>query len=121
MLSFYSISSIYQELYGTLVIHRSKPTVTMYLLLIQIQGGDPTVTMYLLLIQTQGGDPTVTMYLLLIQIQGGDPTASGKGGQSIWGKPFRDEFKPSLKHAGTSNYMYYHIILLTGVVCINVC
>ena len=26
-------------------------------------------------------------------IQGGDPTASGRGGQSIWGKPFEDEVK----------------------------
>lgn len=25
-------------------------------------------------------------------IQGGDPTASGMGGESIWGKPFEDEF-----------------------------
>ena len=24
-------------------------------------------------------------------IQGGDPTASGRGGESIWGKPFEDE------------------------------
>ncbi len=29
-------------------------------------------------------------------IQGGDPTATGCGGESIWGKPFADEFHPSL-------------------------
>ena len=26
-------------------------------------------------------------------IQGGDPTETGRGGESIWGKPFSDEFK----------------------------
>lgn len=30
-------------------------------------------------------------------IQGGDPTGTGKGGESIWGKPFQDEFDPSLR------------------------
>ncbi|XOB62839.1 peptidylprolyl isomerase [Campylobacterota bacterium DY0563] len=29
-------------------------------------------------------------------IQGGDPTASGRGGESIWGKPFQDEFAPNI-------------------------
>ncbi|HFB53419.1 MAG TPA: peptidylprolyl isomerase [Sulfurimonas autotrophica] len=29
-------------------------------------------------------------------IQGGDPTESGRGGESIWHKPFKDEFKPNL-------------------------
>ena len=30
-------------------------------------------------------------------IQGGDPTGTGKGGQSIWGKPFADEVRSTLK------------------------
>ena len=29
-------------------------------------------------------------------IQGGDPTGTGRGGSSIWGKPFADEFKNSV-------------------------
>lgn len=29
-------------------------------------------------------------------IQGGDPTGTGCGGQSIWGRPFEDEFDPAL-------------------------
>lgn len=31
-------------------------------------------------------------------IQGGDPTGTGMGGESIWGKPFEDEFNPQLRH-----------------------
>ncbi|XP_013789836.1 peptidyl-prolyl cis-trans isomerase-like 2, partial [Limulus polyphemus] len=33
-------------------------------------------------------------------IQGGDPTGTGKGGQSFWGEPFKDEFRPNLSHQG---------------------
>ncbi|MCJ1456802.1 Peptidyl-prolyl cis-trans isomerase cyp8 [Mycoblastus sanguinarius] len=31
-------------------------------------------------------------------LQGGDPTASGKGGQSVWGKNFADEFEGPQSH-----------------------
>ena len=31
-------------------------------------------------------------------IQGGDPTGTGKGGSSIYGKNFKDEIYPDLKH-----------------------
>lgn len=30
-------------------------------------------------------------------VQTGDPTGSGKGGQSIWGSPFSDELRSTLK------------------------
>lgn len=30
-------------------------------------------------------------------IQTGDPSGSGKGGQSIWGNPFADEIRSTLK------------------------
>ncbi len=29
-------------------------------------------------------------------IQGGDPSETGRGGESIWKKPFKDEFKPNV-------------------------
>jgi peptidyl-prolyl cis-trans isomerase-like protein 2 len=31
-------------------------------------------------------------------LQGGDPTGTGRGGESIWGKPFNDEFDGPEKH-----------------------
>ena len=31
-------------------------------------------------------------------LQGGDPTGTGRGGQSIWGRAFEDEFVPDLRN-----------------------
>jgi len=33
-------------------------------------------------------------------IQGGDPEGSGRGGRSIYGAKFEDEFVPELRHTG---------------------
>lgn len=33
-------------------------------------------------------------------IQGGDPTGTGRGGESIWGKPFKDEVNSKVLHSG---------------------
>ncbi|KAJ5946787.1 Peptidyl-prolyl cis-trans isomerase-like 2 [Penicillium verhagenii] len=33
-------------------------------------------------------------------LQGGDPTGTGRGGESVWGKYFSDEFDGPLKHDG---------------------
>lgn len=33
-------------------------------------------------------------------IQGGDPTGTGRGGESIYGEKFEDEFKAHLRHSG---------------------
>ena len=33
-------------------------------------------------------------------VQGGDPTGTGRGGQSMWGDKFEDEFDSRLTHDG---------------------
>ncbi|HEY4611991.1 MAG TPA: peptidylprolyl isomerase [Bacteroidota bacterium] len=33
-------------------------------------------------------------------IQGGDPTGTGRGGESLYGEPFEDEFVDTLRHTG---------------------
>ena len=45
-------------------------------------------------------------------MQTGDPTGSGKGGTSIWGKKFDDEFKEELKVRNPSHcFLDYCLIL----------
>ncbi|KAN0047606.1 hypothetical protein ACTA71_001989 [Dictyostelium dimigraforme] len=53
-----------------------------------------------LLLSESGYYNGVTFHRLIknFMIQGGDPTGSGSGGQSIWKKPFKDEFSPLLKY-----------------------
>ncbi|CAH8604980.1 unnamed protein product [Dicrocoelium dendriticum] len=43
-------------------------------------------------------DTTFHRIIRYFIIQGGDPSGSGFGGESIWGKPFADEFVPNLTH-----------------------
>jgi hypothetical protein len=40
----------------------------------------------------------------------GDPTGTGKGGKSIWGKPFPDEYHETLKHEGEGMFIGVSII-----------
>ncbi|KAE8704858.1 Peptidyl-prolyl cis-trans isomerase CYP65 [Hibiscus syriacus] len=42
----------------------------------------------------------ITMVWLSIETFGGDPTGTGRGGESIWGKPFNDELNSKLLHSG---------------------
>ncbi len=43
-----------------------------------------------------GGVPTPQDFM----IQGGDPSGTGRGGESIYGGPFRDEISSELHHVG---------------------
>eukprot|EP00919_Chromeraceae_sp_WS-2016_P046615 GHVR01110633.1.p1 GENE.GHVR01110633.1~~GHVR01110633.1.p1 ORF type:complete len:130 (-),score=17.63 GHVR01110633.1:41-385(-) len=45
-------------------------------------------------------------------IQGGDPTGTGKGGESIYGKYFQDEFNPELRHTGAVHTLMHPNSLL---------
>jgi len=39
-------------------------------------------------------------------VQFGDPTNTGKGGESVWGGHFEDEFNEKLRHSHRVSYMY---------------
>ena len=49
-------------------------------------------------------------------VQTGDPTGSGKGGQSIYGKPFNDEVRSTLK---VSSCRGHRIPFSFGVVAVE--
>ena len=44
-------------------------------------------------------------------LQGGDPTGTGKGGESIFGGTFEDEFHADLRH-GKKKFNFKHIFLI---------
>lgn len=43
-------------------------------------------------------------------VQGGDPTNTGKGGESVWGHPFIDEFHPDYNHGNLHSYVSYNLV-----------
>lgn len=45
-------------------------------------------------------------------IQTGDPSGSGKGGQSLWGSPFADEIRSTLKVPWRRLRMFLALIML---------
>ena len=51
-------------------------------------------------IQTFNSNLTFSRSIRHFMVQGGDPEGTGKGGNSIWGKSFKDEFKPQYSHTG---------------------
>jgi peptidyl-prolyl cis-trans isomerase-like 3 len=40
-------------------------------------------------------------------LQGGDPTGTGKGGESVWGGTFNDEFHPDIRHGKCALFPSY--------------
>jgi peptidyl-prolyl cis-trans isomerase-like 1 len=44
-------------------------------------------------------------------VQGGDPTGTGRGGVSVYGKPFEDEITPQLKHTGAGVCTFFFFFL----------
>uniref|UniRef100_A0A671U7S5 RING-type E3 ubiquitin transferase n=1 Tax=Sparus aurata TaxID=8175 RepID=A0A671U7S5_SPAAU len=52
-------------------------------------------------------------------IQGGDPTGTGTGGESFWGKPFKDEFRPNLSHTGRGVLSMANSVKTQNVLCLK--
>ena len=48
-------------------------------------------------------------------VQGGDPTNTGKGGESVWGRPFPDEFQNTYTHGERDSALGTHVMLLALV------
>jgi cyclophilin family peptidyl-prolyl cis-trans isomerase len=46
-------------------------------------------------------------------VQTGDPSGTGKGGESIFGKPFHDEIKASLKASPSVNQVIHPVSIIS--------
>jgi peptidylprolyl isomerase len=73
------------------VLHTSKGDITL-----QLFPDVAPLAVKNFLIHVKNGYYNHTIFHRIIKnfmVQGGDPTGTGRGGESIWHKPFKDEFK----------------------------
>ncbi|KAJ7517387.1 hypothetical protein O6H91_21G021600 [Diphasiastrum complanatum] len=87
--------------WGNTLPHYAMINTTMGVITLELFGKDAPKAVENFVTHSQRGYYNGVSFHRVIKgfmIQGGDPKGDGTGGESIWGHPFSDEFKSSLKH-----------------------